>query len=250
MAATQAPIGAIGPQPTQGEIFDPALPAGAPAGSYSHFTCFRNRFERQLAHNTVPTFNYLLLNNDHTRGTQPGFPTPTAMVAASDQGLGQFVALISHSKIWSSSAIFVVEDDSQDGADHLDAHREPALVISPYARRGAVIHTRYDLLSVIRSMELIMGMKPLGLNDRLATPMYDVFSPTPVNSAPIDNIPTKINLLKRNTPAAPYAAASSRLPLGTPDLLPQGELDSIIWKSVYGANSTPPPPGPNAGNDK
>ena len=70
------------------------------------------------------------------------------MVAADDQGLGQLVALISHSKIWSSSAIFVVEDDSQDGADHLDAHREPALVISPYARRGAVIHTRYDLLSV------------------------------------------------------------------------------------------------------
>ena len=144
------------------------------------------------------------------------------MVAADDQGLGQLVALISHSKIWSSSAIFVVEDDSQDGADHLDAHREPALVISPYARRGAVIHTRYDLLSVIRSMELIMGMKPLGLNDRLATPMYDVFSPTPVNSAPVDNIPTKINLLTRNTVAAPYAQESSRLPLGTPDLRPPG----------------------------
>ena len=248
--ASDIHIGSFGAQPTQGEIFDSALPAGAPKGSYSHFTCFRNRFEQQLAHNDVPTFNYLTFTNDHTRGTQPGYPTPTAMVAADDQGLGQLVALISHSKIWSSSAIFVVEDDSQDGADHLDAHREPALVISPYARRGAVIHTRYDLLSVVRSMELIMGMKPLGLNDRLATPMYDVFSPTPVNSAPVNNIPTKINLLTRNTPAAPYAAASSRLPLGTPDLLPQGELDSIIWKSVYGANSTPPPPGPNAGNDK
>ena len=243
-------IGSVGAQPTQGEIFDSKLPAGAPTGSYSHFTCFRNRFEQQLAHNAVPTFNYLLFNNDHTRGTQPGYPTPTAMVAAADLGLGQLVALISHSKIWSSSAIFVVEDDSQDGADHVDAHREPALVISPYARRGAVIHTRYDLLSVIRSMELIMGMKPLGLNDRLATPMYDVFAPNPVNSAPINNIPTKVNLLTRNTPAAPYAAASSRLPLGTPDLLPQGELDSIIWRSVYGANSTPPPPGPNAGNEK
>ena len=95
-----------------------------------------------------------------------------------------------------------------------------------------------------------MGMKPLGLNDRLATPMYDVFSPTPVNSAPVNNLPTTVNLLERNTPAAPYAAASSRLPLGTPDLLPQGELDSIIWHSVYGVNSTPPPPGPNAGYEK
>ena len=243
-------IGSVGAQPTQGEIFDSSLPAGAPSGSYSHFTCFRARFEKQLAHNAVPTFNYLLFNNDHTRGTQPGYPTPTAMVAASDQGLGQLVALISHSKIWSSSAIFVVEDDSQDGADHLDAHREPALVISPYARRGAVIHTRYDLLSVIRSMELIMGMKPLGLNDRLATPMYDAFSPTPLNGAPVNNIPTKINLLTRNTIAAPYAQTSSRLPFGAPDQIPQEELDGILWRSVYGANSTPPPPGPNAGNDK
>jgi hypothetical protein len=113
-----------------------------------------------------------------------------------------------------------------------------------------VIHTRYDLLSVVRSMELIMGMKPLGLNDALANPMYNVFSPTPVNSAPINNIPTKIPLLKRNTPASPYAAESSRLPLATPDLLPQGELDAIIWHSVYGVNSTPPPPGPNAGVDQ
>jgi YVTN family beta-propeller protein len=248
--ASDIHIGSVGATGTQGEIFDSALPAGAPKGSYSHFTCFRKRFEQQLAHNNVPTFNYLTFTNDHTRGTQPTYPTPTAMVAADDQGLGELVSLISHSKIWSSSAIFVVEDDSQDGADHLDAHREPALVISPYARRGAVIHTRYDLLSFDRTMELIMGMKPLGLNDRLATPMYNVFSPTPVNSAPVNNLPTQVKLLQRNTPAAPYAAVSSRLPLATPDLLPQGELDSIIWHSVHGVNSTPPPPGPNAGAEK
>ena len=243
-------IGSIGASATKGEIFDSALPKGAPPGSNSHFTCFRKRFERQLAHNDVPTFNYLTFTDDHTRGTQPGYPTPTAMVADDDWALGQLVSLISHSKIWSSSAIFVVEDDSQDGADHLDAHREPALVISPYARRGAVIHTRYDLLSVVRSMELIMGMKPLGLNDALATPMHNVFSPTPVNSAPVNAITPKIPLLRRNTLASPYARESSQLPLSSPDLVPQQELDSIIWKSVYGANSTPPPPGPNAGSDQ
>jgi len=226
------------------------LPKGAPAGGLSHMDCFEQRFKAQLASNSVPALSYLSFTNDHTRGTQPGFPTPQSMVANSDLAIGQFVDTISHSSIWSSSAIFIVEDDSQDGADHLDAHREPALVISPYARRGAVIHTRYDLLSFDRSMELIMGMKPLGLNDRLATPLYDVFSPTPVNGAPVNNLPTKVDLLKRNTRAAPYAAESSRLPLGTPDLLPQGELDSIIWHSVYGAKSTPPPPGPNAGAEK
>ena len=122
------------------------------------------------------------------------------------------MALISHSKIWSSSAIFVVEDDSQDGADHLDAHREPALVISPYARRGVVIHTRYDLLSVVRSMELIMGMKPLGLNDALATPMYNVFSPTPVNRAPVNNIPTEAQPAHPQHPRLPLRAGVESAP--------------------------------------
>ena len=186
------------------------------------------------------------MTSDHTRGTQPGFPTPSAMVADNDQALGQLVQTISHSSIWSSSAIFVVEDDSQDGADHVNAHRIPALVISPYARQGAVIHTRYDLPSVVRSMELILGMKPLTLNDALATPMYDAFTSRPLNSAPVDAIPAKIDLLTRNTAAAPWAALSNRLPLGEVDAVPQGQLDAILWKSVHGANSTPPPAGPNA----
>jgi hypothetical protein len=112
-----------------------------------------------------------------------------------------------------------------------------------------VIHARYDLLSVVRSMELIMGMKPLGLNDALATPMYDVFSPTPVSLGPVNAIRPKVDLLTRNTIASPFARESAQLRLSSPDLVPQGKLDSIIWKSVYGATSTPPPPGPNAGSD-
>jgi DNA-binding beta-propeller fold protein YncE len=246
--ASDEHIGSIGATPTAGEIFDSTLPDGAPPGSNSHVGCFLKRFDQQLAHHDVPMFNYLSFTDDHTRGTQPGYPTPTAMVADDDLALGQLVSAISHSSIWSSSAIFVVEDDSQDGADHVDAHRIPALVVSPYARRGVVIHTRYDLLSVIRSMELIMGMKPLGLDDALATPMYDVFSPTPVNSAPVNTIRPGINLLARNGPAAALSQESSQLPLGAPDEVPQSELDTIIWKSVYGVNSTPPPPGPNADN--
>src|SRR5207248_7830828 len=119
-----------------------------------------------------------------TEGATPGHPTPRAYVANNDYGLAQVVDTISHSSIWSSSAIFVIEDDSQDGADHVDAHRIPAFVISPYAKRGAVVHTRYDFLSVIRSIELIIGMKPLGLFDRLATPMYDAFQAQPSNDAP------------------------------------------------------------------
>ena len=248
--ASDLHIGSIGPTPTNGEIFDSTLPSGAPAGSNSHMGCFLKRFEQQLANHDVPMFNYLSFTNDHTRGTQPGYPTPTAMVADDDLGLGQLVSAISHSPIWASTAIFVVEDDSQDGADHLDAHRIPALVISPYARRGVVIHTRYDLLSVVRSMELIMGMRPLGLDDFLATPMYNAFSPAPVNGVPVNTIQPAVNLLARNGPSAVFARASSRLPLGTPDAVPQHVLDSIIWRSVYGAPRKPPAPGPGAGKDQ
>jgi hypothetical protein len=99
---------------------------------------------------------------------------------------------------------------------------------------------------VVRSAELILGMDPLTLNDALATPMYDAFAPTAVNAAPVAAIPTRIDPLLRNTAAAPDSQWSSALPLGQPDLVPQQQLDTILWHSVYGANSTPPPPGPGA----
>ena len=228
------------------EIYDGTLPTGAMPGSFSHMACFQQRFAAQLASGTVPTFNYLSFTGDHTLGTIAGARTPSAMVADDDQGLGQLVDTISHSSIWASSAIFVVEDDSQDGADHVAAHRIPALVISPYAKTNAVVSTRYDLVSVIRSMELIMGMKPLTLNDSLATPMYDAFATTPVNLAPWTNIPARTALETRNTAASPAATQSASLSLRTTDTVPQIVLDAILWKSVYGDDSTPPPPGPGS----
>ena len=248
-------LGSDPSNPQAGEVFDSSLASltvsPSPGGYYySHVDSFRARFNAQLAAGTVPTFNYLCMMSDHTRGTQPGFPTPSAMVADGDLGLGQLVDTISHSSIWSSSVIFVVEDDSQDGADHVDAHRIPVAVISPYALPGAVIHTRYDLPSVVRSMELIMGMQPLSLNDALATPMYDAFSSQPLNSDPYDAIPANVDLQSRNTTASPWAAQSSKLPLDQLDEVPQRTLDGIIWRSVHGASSTPPPPGPNAAGEK
>ena len=232
-------------------IFDSTLPAGvATATAYSHMDSFRARFASQLASGTVPALSYLCLTSDHTRGTQPGFRTPTSMMADSDLAIGQLVDTISHSSIWSSSAIFIVEDDSQDGADHVDAHRIPVALVSPYAKHGAIIHTRYDLLSVVRSVELIVGLRPLSLNDALATPMYDAFTRSALNSAPVDVIPANVDLLSYNTTASPWAAVSSRLPLGKTDAAPQSQLDIILWKSVHGAASTPPPPGPNAENEQ
>jgi hypothetical protein len=231
---------------TGNDVYDSSVPTGAKLGSESRFDCFKTKFSAQVASGTVPAFNYLVLSNDHTEGTTPGRRTPRAMVAENDYGLGQIVDLISHSKVWSSSAIFVIEDDSQDGADHVDAHRMPAAVISPYARNGAVIHRRYDMLSVIRSMELILGMKPLGLFDRLTTPMYDAFSSTPQNSAPYDVLAPTYPLEETNAPTAANAQLSKSLRINKPDRVPQRELDRILWQSVHGAHSEPPPPGPNA----
>ncbi len=227
-------------------IIDSSVPAGAPPKTESRFDCFKERFTRELQDGKVPAFNYLTLTDDHTLGSRPGERTPRAMLASNDYAVGQIVDLISKSSVWSSSAIFVIEDDSQDGADHVDAHRIPAAVISPYAKRGARVSTRYDFLSVIRSMELILGMKPLGLFDRLATPMYDAFDSNPRNAAPFSVVAPTWPLLERNPAGAANARLSRSLNLSTPDRAPQRVLDRILWQSVKGPRSEPPPPGPNA----
>jgi len=195
----------------------------------------------------VPAFNYLTLSNDHTAGTTPGARTPRAMIAENDLALGEIVDKISHSAIWDKSLILVIEDDSQDGADHVDAHRIPAFAISPYTKRGAVVHTRYDFLSFIRTLELVIGMKPLNLFDATAVPMYDAFDANPSDNAePYAAITPDVDLLERNTAASPNARLSERLPLEFTDRTPQRILDRILWQSVHGRGSQPPPPGPNA----
>ena len=226
--------------------YDGSRPAGGSKSAASRFACFRQHFNEQLATNTVPAFNYLVLPNDHTIGTVPGRRTPQAMIADNDYGVGEIVDAVSHSKIWKSSAIFVIEDDSQDGADHVDAHRIPAQVISPYTRAGAVVSHRYDTLSVVRSIELILGMEPLSLNDAVAEPMYDVFTSTPGNSAPYDAIVPQQSRLQVNAADAPDASLSATLDFSNIDKVPQHMLDRILWHAVHGEDSTPPPPGPNA----
>jgi DNA-binding beta-propeller fold protein YncE len=239
--------GSIGTDSVNGrETYDSSLPSGGPPLSESRFSCFQQRFELQLLTDSVPAFNYLVLPSDHTNGITPKMRTPRSMIAENDYGLAQIVSEISHSKVWSSSAIFVLEDDSQDGADHVDAHRMPAAVFSPYAKRGAVIHTRYDMLSFIRTMEIMLGIHPLGLADATAVPMYDAFSPTPSNAEPFDALSPTYPLLERNpdTPAARDFARHYNMVI--PDQIPQDVFDRILWRSVHGAASQPPPPGPGA----
>jgi len=228
------------------EVYDSSLPEGAPPNSISRFDCFRTRFNQWVAQGNVPKFVYATFANDHTAGTTPGQRTPNAMIAENDWALGQIVDLISKSPIWKKSLILVIEDDSQDGADHVDAHRIPAFAISPYAKRGAVIHTRYDFLSFIRTLEIAVGMKPLNLFDATAVPLYDVFTPNPDNAEPYDVIKPDVDMTERNTEQSPNARFSKSLPLNFTDRTPQRYLDRILWQYVHGPDSEPPPPGPNA----
>jgi YVTN family beta-propeller protein len=228
------------------DVYDSSLPLGAKPGSRSRFDCFRARFNSQVATGSVPHFNYMVLPNNHTQGVTPDRRTPAAQVASNDWGLGQIVDLISHSPIWDKSLILVVEDDSQDGADHVDAHRIPALAISPYAKEGAVVHTRFDQLSFIRTLEIIVGLKALHLGEALAVPLYDAFDATPSNSGPYEAIKPSVDMTARNPTTAANARLSSSLPLNSTDRVPQRVLDRILWQYVHGIHSKPPPPGPNA----
>src|SRR5262249_29759402 len=150
-----------------------------------------------------------------------------------DLALGQLVETISRSSVWSSSAIFVLEDDAQNGADHVDAHRSVLLAISPYSRRGAVDSTLYTTCGVLRTMELILGLPPMTQYDAAATPMYRAFS-TAATATPFTHVPARISLTERNDWSTPGAAASARMDFSAPDLAPDLELNQIIWQTVRG----------------
>ncbi len=235
---------AIGPK--VGNVYDSSLPPGAQPGDASRFTCFNTRFQAQLAANSVPTFNYLSLPLDHTEGLSPGKRTPDADIADNDWALGQIVSAISHSSIWNSSLILVVEDDSQNGADHVDAHRIPALAISPYTQEGAVVHNRYDQLSFLRTLEIISGLGSVNLGEALAVPLYDALTPNPGNSSPYNAILPGVNLTGVNPATAANIAAAKGQPLSATDQVPQTVLDAMLWHYRHGPRSQPPPPGPNA----
>lgn len=129
------------------------------------FNRFKADFDSLLAINKVPRFNTVRFGNDHTAGARAGVPTPAAMVADNDLALGMFVEYLSKSPIWKETAIFVLEDDAQNGPDHLDAHRSPALVISPYTKRRHKESTMYSTTSMLRTMELILGLPPMSQHD-------------------------------------------------------------------------------------
>jgi YVTN family beta-propeller protein len=195
-------------------------------------------FERD---GTLPRLSIIRLGGDHTNGTRPGSPTPRAMVAENDLAFGQIVDAISKSRYWKESAIFALEDDAQNGPDHVDAHRSILLAISPFSRRRVVDSTLYTTSGVLRTMELILGLPPMSQYDAAATPMYKAFQPAP-DLAPFTVRPARVSLEEKNDWTSPGAAASLRMNLEEADRAPELELNEILWQSVRGAGSSMPPP--------
>jgi YVTN family beta-propeller protein len=190
---------------------------------------------------TFPQLTIVKLPNDHTAGTRVGKPTPTAMVADNDLALGMIVEAVSKTKFWKDTAIFVIEDDTQNGPDHVDAHRSVALVVSPWTKRKHVDSTMYSTTSMLRTMELILGLKPMSQFDAAAKPMYNSFHGKPDASVYSKEIP-KTDLKATNLAGAWGAEWSEKANLAKEDLADDLKFSEVIWKAVKGAKSPMPAP--------
>jgi YVTN family beta-propeller protein len=195
----------------------------------------------------LPNLIIICLPDDHTSGTRAGAPTPAAQVADNDLAFGQIVEALSQSSFWKDTCIFGIEDDPQDGWDHVNGYRTTAYVISPYTKRHAVVNTQYNQTSLLRTIELMLGLPPMNQLDATATPMSDCFTNTPdfapfqsvANNIPLDQMnpkPKKISdpLLRKD------AYASARLPLGEPDQCPEDLLNHILWRAMKGSQAPYP----------
>lgn len=186
---------------------------------------------------TLPRFTYLYLMDDHTAGTEPGFPNPAAEVANNDQATGEVIAALSQSPYWKDSAVFVVEDDAQSGGDHVDAHRSVLYIASPWARQGFVDHVHLDQMSVLKTIELLLGLEPLSQNDAWATPLFSAFQNHP-DLAPFqlqaEQVPDQFGPSTMNTAQSPLAQLSAELGFSRIGSVPGRLQAEILWTALYG----------------
>src|SRR5581483_479880 len=189
-----------------------------------------------------PELVIMCLPNDHTSGTDPGHPTPEAQVADNDLAFGQIVDAISHSRFWNETCILAIEDDPQAGWDHVSGYRTTAYVISPYTKRGAIVGTQYNHTSLLRTLELMLGLPPMNQMDATATPMFDCFTNV-ADLTPFNAVTNNVLLDHMNPPAKKIADAvlrkdayvSARLPLKKPDQCPEDALNRILWHATKGS---------------
>jgi YVTN family beta-propeller protein len=198
-------------------------------------------FDSLLVKGTVPQFSTIRISNDHTSGQKKGKISPQAAVADNDLAVGRILDRISHSAVWKESVVFILEDDAQNGPDHVDAHRSPAFIIGPYVKRNEVIHTMYSTSGFLRTMELILGLPPMSQYDAGAVPLFECFTSKP-DFTPYSLIRPLISLDTRNVAVNESSRRSEAFNFAKEDAAPDLDLNEVVWKSVKGENSIMPAP--------
>lgn len=202
---------------------------------------FIQEFEEMDREGRVPNLIVMSLGENHTSGTAPGAFTPKAQVASNDVAVGKIAAAVSKSKVWGKSAIFIIEDDAQNGPDHVDSHRTTGLVISPYVKRKHVDSTMYSTLSMLRTIELLLGLPPMTQHDASATPMIGSFMAKP-DLAGYSALPARLDLMSKN-PAHGYGAVeSARMDFSEYDRIDEDTMNRILWHSIKGEHVPMPAP--------
>lgn len=206
----------------------------------SRYSEWKREFDGYVKNGNLPQFTMIRLMRDHTAGTRPGIPSPRALVADNDYAVGEVVEAVSKSPFWKSTAIVVVEDDAQDGYDHVDAHRSIAFVISPFVHRNLHDSRFYNTDSALATIEDLLGLPPMNQYDAIAPP-FDIFDKTAANNEPFNAIlPDRAILSERNTKTAYRAAYSAKyIELNGERSGPDEQLNDILWRSIM--HTTPPP---------
>jgi hypothetical protein len=204
------------------------------------FGQWKHDFDSLLAADALPQLTTLRFGNDHTEGLSRNRPTPFAHVADNDLAVGLFVDYLSHSKIWKNSLILIVEDDAQDGPDHVDAHRSPVYIAGGFVKKGYVDHTAYTTASLLRTMELILGLPPMSQYDAPAPPLWRCMNNTPDH--PVFNVkPCNIDLNLKNMAENQWQKKSEKFDFTKEDMVSDVEFNEVIWKAVKGIDSPCPP---------
>lgn len=202
---------------------------------------WKKDFDSLVNTNALPRLNTLRIINDHTEGLAKGRPTPFVHVADNDLAVGEFVEYLSKSKVWKESVVFILEDDAQNGPDHVDAHRSPAYIAGGYVKRHFVDHTMYSTTSMVRTIELILGMPPMSQYDAAATPMWRSFSATP-DLTVFNSLPANIDLTEKNTAWNELAKKSAGFDFTQEDRVPDDLFNEVLWKGIKGIDAIVPVP--------
>jgi YVTN family beta-propeller protein len=204
------------------------------------FAQWQRDFDSLLAVNALPQLSTLHVINDHTEGLSLGRPTPIVHVADNDLAVGMFVDYISHSPVWDQSLILIVEDDAQNGPDHVDAHRSTAYIAGGYVKKGFVDHTAYTTTSLLRTIELILGLPPMTQYDASATPLWRCMNNTP-GHPPFNVRPCNVDLDEKNTAENIWQQKSEKFDFTREDRVDDADFNEVIWRAVKGIDSPCPP---------